>query len=112
MVAHTKRAGRVGAGDSSEQARRGNGAGCDSRRWPGRSQTMIVVAEVRSSFRASTPDKHLCEEFTVLRGCRGWCPALPLLFASLIGKKNLTGLIFYVLRDPRQGESPRKFIVI
>lgn len=35
VVAHTKRTGRVGAGDSSEQARGGNGAGCDSRRWPG-----------------------------------------------------------------------------
>lgn len=32
---------------------------------------MIVVAEVRSSFRASIPDKHLCEEFTMLRDAEG-----------------------------------------
>lgn len=71
MVAHTKRSGRVGAGDSSEQAHGGNGAGCDWRRWPGRFQTMIVVAEVQSSFRASIREKHLCEEFTMFRDAEG-----------------------------------------
>lgn len=59
-----------------------------SRRWPGWFQTMIVVAEMPSSFRASIPDKHLCEEFTMLRGCRGWCPALPLSLHLLLKKKK------------------------
>lgn len=88
VVAHTKRAGRVGAGDSSEQARGGNGAGCDSRRWPGRSQTMIVVAEVPSSFRASIPGQAPLRGIHDASGMQRVVLCPPPLFASFTEKKK------------------------
>lgn len=115
VVAHTKRAGRVGAGDSSEQARGGNGAGCDSRL----TQMARLVPDNDRGGRDAVLFQGLHPRQAPLRGIydasgmQRVVPCPPPLFASFTEKKkNLTSLIFYILGDSRQGESPRKFIVI